>query len=124
MQSTVEILLSIVKQENTSNKNQLWPVSSADIKLDYYRKNVSENVMIHLHIETNCQLNFPLSVVNMIIKNLLDNAILFTTIGTIETRINNHQIEMVDSGTGLTEDVFVEHGLGLLIVRRLCSAGR
>ncbi|MCW8328961.1 HAMP domain-containing histidine kinase [Photobacterium sp. SDRW27] len=122
MQATVEVLLSIVKQENVSGAHELRAVRPQDIPLDKYRAKLGKDVQISLAIAPDCQINMPLAVLNMILKNLLNNAIRFTQQGRIEVVIKSQCIKVIDSGCGLTGKPETEHGLGLLIVRRLCDS--
>lgn len=122
MQATVEVLLSIVKQENVRCATDLHPVLESDLQLEKYRNKMESGVVFHSEVGPNCQLNMPPVVLNMILKNLLNNAIRFTKRGEITLSINPHCIKVVDSGSGLTEKLETEHGLGLLIVRRLCDS--
>lgn len=122
MQNTVEVLLSIVKQENVSDSSQPWTITESDLQLDDYRKKVAEGVVITSRIETDCAINFPQPVIRMIVKNLVENAIRFTQVGEIQVVIQAGQIQVIDSGVGLTDSAETEHGLGLLIVKRLCQS--
>ncbi|WP_210444545.1 ATP-binding protein, partial [Vibrio crassostreae] len=53
------------------------------------------------------------------LKNYIENAIRFTTQGKITVTINSNTISVSDTGTGLSEDAKTEHGLGLIIVKRI-----
>lgn len=122
MQATVEVLLSIVKQENVRNATDLHLVQESDLQLGKYSNKMEAGVVFSSEIEPNCQLNMPPVVLNMILKNLLNNAIRFTQQGEISLMIDSHCIQVIDSGSGLTDKLETEHGLGLLIVKRLCDS--
>lgn len=122
MQATVEVLLSIVKQENVRNATDLHLVQESDLQLGKYSNKMEAGVVFRSEIESNCQLNMPPVVLNMILKNLLNNAIRFTQQGEIALLIDSHCIQVIDSGSGLTDKLETEHGLGLLIVKRLCDS--
>ncbi|WP_295893655.1 HAMP domain-containing sensor histidine kinase [uncultured Vibrio sp.] len=121
MESTVEVLLNIVKQENTSSRHEYEIINERDIPLSELGKNVKPGVDLALSLSSNTRLNFPLPVLKMILKNIIHNSIRFTEKGAITIRIATDQISVKDTGTGLSEDNETEHGLGLLIVRRLCN---
>jgi signal transduction histidine kinase len=122
MHATVEVLLSIVKQENVRDAHQLRPISSQDISLDKYYKKLNAGVQLLLSVEPDTQINMPPAVLDMVLKNLLNNAIRFTKKGKIEVVITSNSIKVIDSGCGFNEGVDTEHGLGLLIVKRLCDS--
>ncbi|EAS44146.1 sensor histidine kinase [Photobacterium profundum] len=122
MHATVEVLLSIVKQENVRDAHQLRPISSQDISLDKYYKKLNTGVQLLLSVELDTQINMSPAVLDMVLKNLLNNAIRFTEKGKIEVVITSNNIKVIDSGCGLNEEVDTEHGLGLLIVKRLCDS--
>jgi len=75
-----------------------------------------------LSVAPDSQINMPPAVLDMVLKNLLNNAIRFTEQGKIEVVITSNSIKVIDSGCGLIEDADTEHGLGLLIVKRLCDS--
>lgn len=62
------------------------------------------------------------AVIRMILKNLIDNAIRFTSVGSITVTVSNTKISVIDTGKGLEGLPETDHGLGLLIVQRLCKS--
>lgn len=122
MQATVEVLLSIVKQENVQRKHDLHSINLDTLQLDKYQEKLNGELKIECFIEPECQINMPSSVLVMILKNLLNNAIRFTSEGKITLSIETHCIQVIDTGSGLTDNLDTEHGLGLLIVKRLCDS--
>lgn len=121
MQSTVEVLLNIVKQENAASSDQVWAVSEQDISISELSKKAKLGVEVTLRIAPDTTLNFPLPVLKMILKNIVNNSIRFTEKGSIIIHVASNQISVQDTGTGLSDKNETEHGLGLLIVRRLCN---
>ncbi|MFS1490206.1 sensor histidine kinase [Vibrio splendidus] len=119
MSSTVEVLLSIVKQENSSTEKTFTVIDDASIDLSKYHSMLASGVELVLNIEPNTTLNMPLPLVNMVLKNYIENAIRFTTQGEITVTINSNMISVSDTGTGLNDDTKTEHGLGLIIVKRI-----
>lgn len=122
LQATVEILLNIVKQENANVVTEMWRVDENQLKTLEYIKNLNPEVHFELSVSESAQVNFPVAVLNMILKNLVSNAIRFTENGYIKISIRSDEISVEDSGSGLMQTNETEHGLGLLIVRRLCRA--
>lgn len=119
MSSTVEVLLNIVKQENSSTEKTLTVIDDATIDLSKYHTMLASGVELMLNVEPNTTLNMPLPLVNMVLKNYVENAIRFTTQGEISVTINSNTISVSDTGAGLSDDTKTEHGLGLIIVKRI-----
>jgi len=122
MQETIEVLLNIVKQENATQSKQEHPILESQLGLDIYRNKLASGVTLNVSVEEECTLNMPVSVLNMVLKNLLDNAIRFTEAGSITLCIGHDKIEVIDTGRGLSEEPETDHGLGLLIVERICQS--
>lgn len=124
-----------------------------EFELDYLLEGVLSEFQ-GLAVEKNLALNFPLNtgmivkvdpgLLERIIRNLISNAIKYTSIGEVNLRIarvrgNGVRLDVVDSGRGIPEseleNIFSEYhqlenperdrqkgiGLGLAIVRRLCN---
>ncbi|MFA0309676.1 two-component sensor histidine kinase [Vibrio splendidus] len=119
MSSTVEVLLNIVKQENSSTEKTLTVIDNATLDLSKYQAMLASGVTLELNVEPNTTLNMPLPLVNMVLKNYIENAIRFTTQGEITVTINSNTISVSDTGSGLSDDQKTEHGLGLIIVKRI-----
>ncbi|MCW8345936.1 HAMP domain-containing histidine kinase [Vibrio sp. ZSDZ65] len=122
MQATVEVLLNIVKQENTEHKNTLTEFSYDDIDVQKSISKRHPDVQFTLKIADNTPLNFPPAVLNMLLKNLIDNSARFTKQGHINVEVTSQAITVTDSGCGISGQNETEHGLGLLIVQRLCAS--
>lgn len=122
MHDTVEVLLNIVKQENVRHKDQRFNVDLNSIELTAYSANLTGQVKLTLTVLPDTEINLPRSVLNIVLKNLLDNSIRFTQSGSIAITIGPNLIQVIDSGTGLSDQAETEHGLGLLIVERICQS--
>lgn len=119
MRNTVEALLNIVKQENASTEKSLTPIVTSSIDLEKYQAMVTDGVTLSLEVAPNTQLNMPMTLVEMVLKNYIENAIRFTSSGEIHVKITSDEISVTDTGSGLTEQGKTEHGLGLIIVERI-----
>ncbi|MEZ9200988.1 sensor histidine kinase [Vibrio splendidus] len=119
MSTTVEVLLNIVKQENSSAEKTLTAIDEAAIDLSKYHTMLAPGVELQLNIEPDTTLNMPLPIVNMVLKNYIENALRFTTQGKITVIIHSNTISVTDTGAGLSDDTKTEHGLGLIIVNRI-----
>ncbi|WP_237324121.1 sensor histidine kinase [Vibrio penaeicida] len=121
MQATVEVLLNIVKQENVGDVAQLYSIQLDAIDIASYQR-ARPDIKFDLELDPNTQTNLPPTVLSMILKNLLDNSIRHTDEGKIDVLIQAETIRVRDTGSGLDGKTISEHGLGLLIVRRLCES--
>lgn len=124
MQDTVEVLLNIVKQENANQTRTLYDYTVETLSLDKSLSKLNSDVTFNMNVEEGTRLNMPHTVMNILLKNLVENAIRFTQKGHIHVEITSDSIDVTDTGTGLNElgASNTEHGLGLLIVRRLCKS--
>lgn len=130
MQETVEVLLSLVKQDNDHEDAQLERVVEAaefhHLVGFFDNKLKKKQVELIVNIEALPTVNLPPVVLSMLLKNLLSNAIRSTTQGTIELEVTASYIAVIDTGQGLPQNNSknskpAEHGLGLLIVEHLCQ---
>ncbi|MDK9738829.1 HAMP domain-containing histidine kinase [Vibrio sp. D404a] len=119
MSATVEVLLNIVKQENATAESSSTPITPSTIELSKYRTMLPADVSLTLDVEPDTVLNMPIALVNMVLKNYIENAIRFTQQGEIHVSISSHEISVVDTGVGLQSNAKAEHGLGLIIVSRI-----
>jgi signal transduction histidine kinase len=122
MHATVEVLLNIVKQENAIDASNIRKLNDSDVCVNKYKDTLSDDVSLVVFVKPNCQTNLPKAVLNMVLDNLINNAIRVTTQGSITVTLEDDFITVIDSGCGLTASTETEHGLGLLIVRRLCQS--
>lgn len=89
---------------------------STIIKENFIQAN-QKNIEIHLDFYSEPQIRASTAVMNMLIGNLLRNAIAATENGDIHIKITENHLTIKDSELGLTSKVDSNgHGLGLLIV--------
>lgn len=121
MQDTIELLLNIVKQENVTTQ-QVFELNAEQINLSQYQDQLTSEVNLTLTVDSPCSMNLPITALNMVLKNLVENAIRFTESGAIKISISSDTIQVFDTGKGLHGASETEHGLGLLIVERICKS--
>lgn len=130
MQETVEVLLSLVKQDNDHEDAQRERVTEADefhtLVSFFDSKLKTKNLELMVNIEALPTVNLPPVVLSMLLKNLLSNAIRSATEGLITLDVTHRSIAVIDTGQGLlqggtTYSKPTDHGLGLLIVEHLCQ---
>ncbi|KOO16404.1 histidine kinase [Vibrio xuii] len=125
MITMVDALLSIVRYERNTGDAPLREITKEEIE-SIVESNAIQASSKHLEIELSFD-NSPVTratepVINMILGNLLRNAIAATEQGIITVNISKEQLSIIDDGSGLKEAPNSEgHGLGLLIVDDLCQ---
>lgn len=119
MKATVEVLLNIVKQENAATDVTVTELDALSIDLSKYEEQLTPGVELSLDVAPGTRLNMPLTLVNMVLKNYIENAIRFTQQGQIVVTIDSNEISVSDTGVGLHSHSKTEHGLGLIIVKRI-----
>jgi signal transduction histidine kinase len=122
MHATVEVLLNIVKQENAIDASNIRKLNDSDVCMNKYKDKLENGVSLVVFVKPNCRTNLPKAVLNMILDNLINNALRVTTQGSITVTLEDNFISVIDTGCGLSASTETEHGLGLLIVRRLCQS--
>ncbi|EEX91923.1 putative two-component sensor [Vibrio orientalis CIP 102891 = ATCC 33934] len=125
MITMVDALLSIVRYERNAGDAPLRAITKDEIE-SILESSAIQASCKHLDIELSYS-DSPVTratepVINMILGNLLRNAIAATEQGTISVNISKQQLVIIDDGSGLKEVPNSEgHGLGLLIVDDLCQ---
>ncbi|MGF1911326.1 HAMP domain-containing histidine kinase [Vibrio kasasachensis] len=122
MQQTVEVLLNIVKQENTASELKERCIVADEIDFSDFVRKLDQKVSFSTQLTAQTTTNMPPAVLAMILKNLLSNATRFTHQGAIEVSISSDMVRVADTGVGFSTQTESEHGLGLLIVERLCNS--
>ncbi len=118
MKDTVEALLSIVKQENATD-SQETVITVDNLDLSKCQQQLPNSVTLTVNVAPETTLNMPQILIDMVLKNYIDNAIRFTQQGEIQVDICSDSLSVTDPGTGITDNAQTEHGLGLVIVERI-----
>ena len=116
----IDALLSIVRYERNLDDAPLRNIEEAELQsiVDANSFQATEkSIAIQLTISGLPTVRATPAVMNMILGNLIRNAIAATTEGEITIDVSEQQLVIVDDGPGLSETPYIEgHGLGLLIV--------
>ncbi len=137
MNTEIEALL-LLAREQTPGENQT--VSIADIvndTLEPYRAELhARGLALELDIAPDAVLTLNLRALQLVLSNLVRNAIQYTTQGRVTVRYRDGALQVIDTGAGIPESqlgkIFERYyraddaspggmGLGLAIVKRLCD---
>lgn len=125
MSEMVDALLGLVRYERNSDDAPLRLFSQQELEA-IVLKNTSQadekEVGISLTVESEPTVQATSAIMNMLIGNLLRNAIAATNSGTVTITLSQESVTIEDQGEGLQEQYNPNgHGLGLLIVDDLCQ---
>ncbi|GEM79140.1 sensor histidine kinase [Vibrio superstes] len=125
MTTMVDALLSIVRYERQQEQTPQREISEIEINniIDSNAIKASEkDIEVEVEFVSAPKLRATNAVLNMVLGNLVRNAIAATAQGKLSVRIEASSISLVDDGVGLEGKQDSEgHGLGLMIVNDLCS---
>ncbi|OLQ90072.1 two-component sensor histidine kinase [Vibrio ponticus] len=120
MITMVDALLGLVRYERNADDVPLREVTLQELQTivaDNSMQAREKQLEIELNIESLPTLKATQPVLNMVIGNLIRNAIAATPEGKITIEVNQQRIRIIDEGSGLKDAPNSEgHGLGLLIV--------
>ncbi|XPV76900.1 MAG: ATP-binding protein [Desulfovibrio sp.] len=136
MEQTISTFLWLSREENVG-------FEYAPCELNYLIGNIVEdlryllmqkNVTIHLEFAAKCYVKAPEQVLNIILTNLLTNAVNYAGGGEVTVVTTRQMLMVQDSGAGIASDIVETatephvrgkgscgFGLGLSIVQRLCN---
>ncbi|MFM2598656.1 sensor histidine kinase [Vibrio fortis] len=125
MSEMVDALLGLVRYERNQDDAPIRLFSQQELE-QIITKNSAQasekQVDVTLEVEGEPSIRATSAILNMLIGNLLRNAIAATNRGKVEITLTQHLISIHDQGEGLTEQYNPSgHGLGLLIVEDLCN---
>ncbi|WP_434565978.1 HAMP domain-containing sensor histidine kinase [Vibrio chagasii] len=125
MSEMVDALLGLVRYERNSDDAPLRLFSQQELEA-IVSKSTSQasekEVEISLIVESEPTIQATSAIMNMLIGNLLRNAIAATNLGTVTITLSQNSITIEDQGEGLQDQYNPNgHGLGLLIVDYLCQ---
>lgn len=125
MSEMVDALLGLVRYERNQDDAPIRLFSQQELE-QIIAKNSAQasekQVDVTLEVEGEPSIRATSAILNMLIGNLLRNAIAATNRGKVEITLTQHLISIHDQGEGLSEQYNPSgHGLGLLIVEDLCN---
>ena len=124
MITMVDALLSIVRYERNVDDAPLRNIEHEEINKVVTANKVhaaEKDLDINVSFLAQPKLRATPAVLNMVLGNLVRNAIAASDHGRIDIEVSSEHIKVIDDGPGLTDSPDSEgHGLGLLIVDDLC----
>ncbi|MEZ8320562.1 sensor histidine kinase [Vibrio splendidus] len=125
MSEMVDALLGLVRYERNSDDAPLRLFSQQELETIVSKNSLQadeKQVEITLQVQSEPTIQATSAIMNMLVGNLLRNAIAATNSGTVTVTLSEQSIVIEDQGEGLQEQYNPNgHGLGLLIVDDLCQ---
>jgi signal transduction histidine kinase len=94
----------------------------------------SKNIKLTVSVDQEFQVSAPKSHVQIVISNLLNNALRYTQHGSVQIKLNDNKLEVIDTGSGIDQETINHafergfkgeessgYGFGLYICKRLCD---
>ncbi|WP_117234794.1 sensor histidine kinase [Vibrio maerlii] len=125
MADMVDALLSLVRYERSEHKLEFRSFEHAELTR-IIEQNAAQADQKQIRIIENFSaapsIQATPAIMNMLIGNLIRNAIAASPEGHITVNVSQDSVSVVDSGEGLTDEPNSEgHGLGLMIVDDFCQ---
>ncbi|MFA0053526.1 sensor histidine kinase [Vibrio echinoideorum] len=125
MSEMVDALLGLVRYERNSDDAPLRLFTQQELEGIISKNSLQaddKEVEISLQVQSEPTIQATSAIMNMLIGNLLRNAIAATNSGTVTITLSQDNLVIEDQGEGLQEQYNPNgHGLGLLIVEDLCQ---
>ncbi|MEZ9867719.1 sensor histidine kinase [Vibrio sp. 10N.261.51.A4] len=125
MSEMVDALLGLVRYERNSDDAPLRLFSQQELEAIVSKNSAQadeKDVEISMHVQSEPTIQATSAIMNMLVGNLLRNAIAATNSGTVTVTLSQKSVVIEDQGEGLQEQYNPNgHGLGLLIVEDLCQ---
>ncbi|MFA0345956.1 sensor histidine kinase [Vibrio sp. 10N.222.55.C6] len=125
MSEMVDALLGLVRYERNSDDAPLRLFSQQELETIVSKNSLQadeKEVAITLQVQSEPTIQATSAIMNMLVGNLLRNAIAATNSGTVTVTLSQESVVIEDQGEGLQEQYNPNgHGLGLLIVEDLCQ---
>ncbi|TKF67987.1 HAMP domain-containing histidine kinase [Vibrio sp. F13] len=125
MSEMVDALLGLVRYERNSDDAPLRLFSQQELETIVSKNSAQadeKDVDISMYVQSEPTIQATSAIMNMLVGNLLRNAIAATNSGTVTVTLSQESVVIEDQGEGLQEQYNPNgHGLGLLIVEDLCQ---
>lgn len=138
MSNLISALLFLARenQPNNQNPSEVTNITSLTQNiLDIHKyAEKDKGIEIKLIVSDIIEVNAPRSHAQIVVQNLINNAIRFTDNGSVHVSLKNNTLEVIDTGTGIDDDTLKRifdrgfrgkdstgYGFGLYICKRICD---
>ncbi|WED23618.1 HAMP domain-containing histidine kinase [Vibrio sp. JC009] len=128
MTAMVDALLSLVRYEKQGEESETRAFSKKELCAivdNNTLHTLDKSIPLEVTVEGEPLVVATPAIMNMVVGNLVRNAIAATSQGKIEIIMHSESLTVLDNGVGLQPDSGtpdnVSHGLGLLIVEEFCQ---
>ena len=140
MSQMLEILLLLAREASSTGETELELCQVENVVSEVVEQHrfMTQGKPVHICTEITSGFHLPISrtALNIVLSNLIRNAINYTDQGEVVARVANKQIKIIDTGVGIAKDdlqhIFERNyrgqnvknagsGLGLSIVKRICD---
>lgn len=138
MTNLISALLFLAREDlpnnyNSAHKTEIAQLAQSIVETYKYAEQ-SRDIKLTVSVDQQIQVNAPKSHVQIVISNLLNNALRHTQHGNIQIKLNNNKLEVVDTGSGIDQETINHafergfkgeessgYGFGLYICKRICD---
>jgi len=125
MGTMIDALLSLVRYERDKDALENRYFSEQELQQIVQQNSaqaVDKNIDVQVSVESEPKIQASSAVINMILGNLLRNAIAATNAGKVTITLSQSALNITDEGQGIAQSPSDQgHGLGLLIVDDFCQ---
>lgn len=125
MSTMVDALLGLVRYERNHDDSPVRLFTGEELYTIVDKNSAQandKNITLDVRVDSEPTLQATPAIMNMLIGNLVKNAIAATNAGTVSVELSQQHICITDQGSGLQASHNPDgHGLGLLIVDDLCK---
>jgi len=125
MGTMIDALLSLVRYERDKDALENRYFSEQELQQIVQQNSaqaIDKNIDVQVSVESEPKIQASSAVINMILGNLLRNAIAATNAGKVTITLSQSALNITDEGQGIAQSPSDQgHGLGLLIVDDFCQ---
>ena len=138
MSNLISALLFLAREDKPNNYAPITHTDvtqlAHDIVSTYKYLEKDKDIKLNISADQSIEVDAPKSHVQIVINNLLNNAIRYTPKGSIQINCNNNKLEVIDTGLGIDDETLqhvfergfrgersIGYGFGLYICKRICD---
>ncbi len=138
MSNLISALLFLAREDQPNNYAPITHTDvtqlARDIVNTYKYVEKDKDIKLNISADQSIEVDAPKSHVQIVINNLLNNAIRYTPKGSIQINCHNNKLEVIDTGLGIDDETLrhafergfrgemsTGYGFGLYICKRICD---